>query len=426
MTAILTVCAMLLGALGQPLFIVILALAFIGFMAQGMPLSVIGIELNRLSDTSLLAAIPLFTFTGFLLSASCAASRLVRLSNAWFGWMPAGFAIVALTISAGFTAFTGASGATIVALGALLYPAMQQAGYPKKFSLGMVTSSGSLGLLLPPSVPLILYGVLVQQMHQGYDVTIDKLFVAGILPTILMIFLLSLYSLWVSRKEQIKTHKFSFKEGKNALLDAKWELPLPLFVLGGIYSGFFAVSEAAAMIVFYTLIVEVLIYREIPISKLPQIVIDAMVMVGGIMIVLASALALSSYFVDAEIPVKLFEFIKNHVDSKLMFLMLLNGFLILLGALLDIFAALVLLTPLILPVAVSYGVDPVHLGIIILANMQIGYLTPPIGMNLFIASFRFRESVTVLYRACLPYMGILLVALLLITYLPWLSLVFVR
>ena len=180
------------------------------------------------------------------------------------------------------------------------------------------------------------------------------------------------------------------------------------------------------MIVFYTLIVEVFIYREIPLKKLPQVIVEAMVMVGGIMIVLASALVLSSYFVDAEIPSKLFELIGEHVDSKLMFLVLLNVFLLLLGALLDIFAALVLITPLILPVATSYGVDPVHLGIIFLANMQIGYLTPPIGMNLFIASFRFRESVTVLYRACLPYVGILLVALLLITYIPWLSLVFVR
>lgn len=426
MTAALTTAALVLGALGQPLFIVILALALVGFMAQGMPLSVIGIELNRLADTTLLAAIPLFTFTGFLLSESQAATRLVRLSNAWFGWMPAGFAIVSLSICAIFTAFTGASGATIVALGALIYPALKKAGYPKKFSLGMVTSSGSLGLLLPPSVPLILYGVLVQQMNLGYNVSIDQLFIAGILPTVLMVGLLSVYSVYVSREARIRTQRFCWREACDALWEAKWELPLPLFVLGGIYSGYFAVSEAAAMIVFYTLVVEVFIYREIPLKKLPQVVVDAMVMVGGIMIVLASALALSSYFVDAQIPTRLFEFIQAHVDSKLMFLILLNIFLLLLGAVLDIFAALVLVTPLILPVAVSYGVDPVHLGIIFLANMQIGYLTPPVGMNLFIASFRFKESVTVLYRACLPYMGVLLIALLLITYVPWLSLVFIR
>ena len=426
MIGILTTTFILLGAIGQPLFIVILALAFVGFLAQGMPLSVIGIELNRLADTTLLAAIPLFTFAGFLLSESQAANRLVRLSNAWFGWMPAGLAIISLGICAMFTAFTGASGATIVALGALLYPALKKAGYPKNFSLGMVTSSGSLGLLLPPSIPLILYGVLVQQMNQGYNVTIEDLFIAGILPTILMVFLISLYSVFVSKHVQIETSNFSWKEGLAAIWEAKWELPLPLFVLGGIYSGYFAVSEAAAVIVFYTFIVEVLIYREISLKKLPKIVVDAMVMVGGIMIVLASALALSSYFVDASIPSKLFEFIQAHVDSKLMFLILLNIFLLLLGVILDIFAALVLVVPLILPVAVSYGVDPVHLGIIFLANMQIGYLTPPVGMNLFIASFRFKEPVTVLYRACLPYMGLLLVALLLITYVPWLSLVFIR
>lgn len=426
MTGVLTGAVLLLGALGQPLFIMIIALALVGFMAQGMPLSVIGIELYRLTDTTLLAAIPLFTFTGFLLSESHAASRLVRLSNAWFGWMPAGFAIISLSICAVFTAFTGASGATIVALGALLYPALKKEGYPKKFSLGMVTSSGSLGLLLPPSVPLILYGVLVQQMNQGYDVTIDKLFIAGILPTVLMVALLGLYSFFVSRAAKLKTQTFSLKGGLAALWEAKWELPLPLFVLGGIYSGYFAVSEAAAMIVFYTIIVEVLIYREIPLKKLPQVVVDAMVMVGGIMIVLAAAMVLSSYFVDAQIPSRLFEFIQAHIESKMMFLILLNIFLLGLGAVLDIFAALVLVVPLILPVAVSYGVDPVHLGIIFLANMQIGYLTPPVGMNLFIASFRFREPVTTLYRACLPYMGFLLVALLFITYVPWLSLVFIR
>ena len=418
--------ALLLGIIGQPLFIVILLLALIGFVAQGMPLPVIGIELYRLSDTTLLAAIPLFTFTGFLLSESRSAERLVRLSNAWFGWMPAGLAIISLMICALFTAFTGASGATIVALGALLYPALKKAGYPKKFSLGLVTSSGSLGLLLPPSVPLILYGVLVQQMNQGYDVSIDQLFLAGILPTLLMVALLSLYSFTVSKKASLKRQPFSINEAFASLSAAKWELPLPVFVLGGIYSGFFAVSEAAAMIVFYTLVVEVFIYREIPLKKLPQVVVDSMVMVGGIMIVLAAAMALASYFVDAQIPNRLFEFIQAHVSSKLMFLILLNVFLLLLGAVLDIFAALVLVIPLILPVAVSYGVDPIHLGIIFLANMQIGYLTPPVGMNLFIASFRFKEPVTTLYKACLPYMAYLLVALLVITYVPWLSLVFVR
>ena len=426
MTTFALIAALLLGFIGQPLFIVILALALVGFVSQGIPLSVIGIELYRLSDTTLLAAIPLFTFTGFLLSESNSAERLVRLSNAWFGWMPAGLAIISLMICAMFTAFTGASGATIVALGALLYPALKKAGYPKKFSLGMVTSSGSLGLLLPPSVPLILYGVLVQQMNQGYNVTIDQLFIAGILPTILMVTLLSFYSFTVSQKAHLERQSFSFKEAIASLSAAKWELPLPVFVLGGIYSGFFAVSEAAAMIVFYTLIVEVFIYREIPLKKLPQVVVDSMVMVGGIMIVLAAALALASYFVDAQIPTKLFEFIQAHVSSKLMFLILLNVFLLLLGAVLDIFAALVLVIPLILPVAVSYGVDPIHLGIIFLANMQIGYLTPPVGMNLFIASFRFKEPVTTLYKACLPYMAYLLVALLVITYVPWLSLVFVR
>ncbi len=416
----------LLGLFGQPLFIVILSFAILGFITQDIPLSAIGSELYRLSDTPLLSAIPLFTFAGFLLSESKSSQRLVQLTHAFFGWMPVGLALITLLVCALFTAFTGASGATIVALGALLYPALRKAKYPKKFSLGLVTSAGSLGLLLPPSVPLILYGIIAQQMNQGFNVTIEDLFIAGILPTLLMMFLLGGYCYYAGGKVARTTTPFSWREAMVAVNDAKWEIPLPFFILGGIYSGYFAVSEAAAMTVFYVLVVEVFVYREIAAKQLPQLTIDAMVMVGGIMIVLAAAMALGNYFVDAQMPSKLFEFIRTYVTSEITFLLLLNIFLIVLGAVLDIFAALVLVVPLILPVAVSFGIDPIHLGVIFLANMQIGYLTPPVGMNLFISSFRFKEPVTTLYKASLPFMGVLLVALMAITYIPWLSLVFVR
>ena len=417
---------LVLGLLGQPLFVVILTFAMLGFVVQDIPLSVIGAELYRITDTPLLAAIPLFTFVGFLLSESNSSTRIVKLTDAFFGWMPSGLAFISLTTCAFFTAFTGASGATIVALGALLLPALRHAKYPEKFSLGLVTSSGSLGLLLPPSVPLILFGILAQQMNQGYNITIEDLFIAGLMPTALMIILLAIYSFFAGGKAARKRLPFSFKNTLAALWEAKWELPLPVFVLGGIYSGYFAVSEAAAMTVFYTFVVEVFIYREIRLRDLTRITSDAMVMVGGIMLVLATALALGNYFVDAQVPSKVFNFIQTHVHSKIAFLLLLNVFLLLLGAMLDIFAALVLVVPLILPVAVAFGIDPVHLGIIFLANMQIGYMTPPIGMNLFIASYRFDKPVTAIYRASLPFMLVLLVALIAITYVPWLSLAFIR
>ena len=416
----------IIALLGAPLFTVILAAALAGFYAAEINLSVIGIELYRIADTPLLLALPLFTFAGYLLSESNTSKRLVELSQATVGWMSGGLAIVAFIISAFFTAFTGASGITIVALGALLYPALKQGGYPKKFSLGLVTTSGSLGLLLAPSLPLILYGIIAQQLDLDVPITFNDLFLAGLFPALLMIVALSLWTIYTTRHENIERIPFSYAKLKLALWNIRWELPLPPFVLGGIYSGFFAVSEAAAVTALYVLIIEVFVHREISITKVSSIMRESMVMVGGILLILAVSLALTNVFVDAEIPMRLFDFIQQHVDSKFTFLILLNIFLLLLGAILDIFSALVIVVPLILPIAIGYGIDPVHLGIIFLANMQIGYLTPPIGMNLFIASYRFKKPITEIYHATVPFMLVLLLTLILITYIPELSLFLIR
>jgi tripartite ATP-independent transporter DctM subunit len=337
--------------------------------------------------------------------------------------MPGGLAIVALVACALFTAFTGASGITIVALGALLYPALLQDGYREKFSLGLVTTSGSLGLLFPPSLPLILYGVIVQQMSIGQQFSIDDLFLAGLLPGLLMVVLLTVWSLWSNRTNAMPPSRFSSKEALRALREAAWEIPLPLFLIGGIYGGFLAISEAAAVTAMYVLVVEVFVYKEIKISQLPGFMRDSMVMVGGILLILAVSLAFTNFLIDAEIPMILFDLIQTHIGNKIVFLILLNGLLLLLGAILDIFSALVIMVPLIVPVALSYGISPIHLGIIFLANMQIGYFTPPVGMNLFIASYRFEKPVTEIYRATIPFMIVLLAAVLCITYWPDLSLV---
>lgn len=420
MNALVSLLLIVLALLGTPLFVIIAASAMFGFYREEVDLSVVAIEFYRLAEMPILLAIPLFTFAGYLLSESGAPARLVRVTQALLGWMHGGLAVVSLVACALFTAFTGASGVTIVALGALLYPALTRSGYKENFSLGLITTSGSLGLLFAPSLPLILYGIIVQQLGVGRPLTVDELFLAGILPGLLMLAVLSAWSIWSNRVQPLQ--RFSWQEARQALREAIWELPLPVIVLGGIYSGYFAVSEAAAVTVLYVFIVEVFIYREITLPRLPGIVRESMVMVGAILMILGVSLASTNYLIDAQIPTRLFELVKANISDKLTFLILLNVFLLILGTMLDIFSALVIMVPLLLPIAVGYGIDPVHLGIIFLANMQIGYFTPPVGMNLFIASFRFNRTITQLYRSTLPFFFLLLLSVLIITYWPWLSL----
>jgi tripartite ATP-independent transporter DctM subunit len=413
---------LLFGLIGAPLFAVILGAAMLGMLSQEIDLAVIAIELYRIADTPMLMSLPLFAYAGYVLAESGTSQRLVRMTSAFIGWMPSGLAIVAFIACAIFTAFTGASGVTIVALGAILYPALKQAGYGDRYSLGLVTSSGSLGLLIVPSVPLILYGVVAQQMELPEPFSIRDLFVAGLLPALLMIVLLAGWSVWHHRGGRIPVTPFSGREAWTALKEAKWEIPLPFVVLGGIYGGYFVVSEAAAVTALYVTIVEVAVYREVTPRQLVTIMRDSMVMVGAILLILGASLAFTSFLVDAELPQRMFEIVSTHIHSKIAFLILLNIGLLLLGAILDIFSALFIMIPLILPVALGYGIHPVHLGIIFLANMQIGYFTPPIGMNLFIASYRFDKSITELYLSTLPFMLVLLIALMIITYVPELSL----
>jgi tripartite ATP-independent transporter DctM subunit len=414
-----------LALLGAPLFALIAASALLGFQREEIDLSVVAIEVYRLAEMPALVAIPLFTFAGYVLGESRAPDRLVRLTRALLGWLPGGLAVVSLATCALFTAFTGASGVTIVALGSLLYPALLRAEYPQRFSLGLITTSGSLGLLFAPALPLILYGVVAQQMNLETPVRIDDVFAAGLLPGLLMLAVLSLWSVWRCREGAEATARFRWREARAALRESAWELPLPVVVLGGIYGGFFALSEAAAVTALYVLVVEAGIRREVGLSKLPEVMRDSMILVGGILIILGASLASTNYLIDTEVPTRLFEVIRAHIDSRLTFLILLNLFLLALGTMLDIFSALVIVVPIILPVAVAYGIHPVHLGIVFLANMQIGYITPPVGMNLFIASYRFERPVIEIYRATVPFFLILLATVLVITYWPALSLALV-
>ena len=409
---------LVLALLGAPLFLVIAALALLSFHAVEIDLSVVIIEMTRLADTPMLISLPLFIFAGTLLSVSMTPERILMLSRVFLGWMPGGLAVVSLAVCAVFTAFTGASGVTIFALGGLLLPALIKDGYQERFSMGLITSSGSLGLLFPPSLPLILYGVVS-------ETRIDHLFVAGILPGLLMLTLLSGYAMRQNPAARAKAARPPLREAVAALRASAWELPLPVIILGGIYGGFFVAGEAAAVTCLYVLVVEVLIYRDIKVSALPAIMSKSMMLFGGILVILAASMASTNFLVDQEVPMRIFSFIREYIDSKYTFLLLLNVFLLIVGAMLDIFSALVLVVPLILPIAIGYEVDPVHLGIIFLTNLQIGYCTPPVGLNLFLASYRFEKPIVELYRSTLPFLALLLITLVLITYFPWLSLVLI-
>lgn len=405
----------LLAILGAPLFTIIVTSAMIGLRSEDSDLMSVVLNFMGIGELPFLVAIPLFTFAGYLLSESNAPKRLVRMTGSLLGWMPGGLAVVSLAACAFFTAFTGGSGVTIIALGAILYPALQQDGYSDRFNLGLVTSSGSLGLLFAPSLPIILYGVVS-------EVPIDKLFLAGILPGTLMLVMLAGYSMWVNRGIRKPLATFSWQKVAAAVRESIWEIPLPFVVLGGIYSGFLVVSEAAAITAVYVFIVEVVIHREIPWRELPRIIRSSMVLVGGILIILGVSMASTDYMISAGIPQLLLEWVSGLVSSQTSFLLLLLVFLLVLGAILDIFSAIVLVVPLILPIAAGFDVHPVHLGIVFLAAMELGYLTPPVGLNLFISSYRFEKPIMQVYLATFPFLMILLMSVILIAFWPSLSL----
>lgn len=416
MTAAVVLLIILLTLLGLPIFAGIMAAAMVGLHTNQVDVSAIAIEIFRLANAPVLLAIPLFTFAGYLLSEGGTSKRLVRFSRSLFGWIPGGLGVVALVSCAFFTAITGATGVTIIALGGLLFPALVSERYSENFSLGLMTTSGSLGLHFPPSLPIILYGFVS-------GVSIEKLFIAGVFPGAVMVGILCIFSVCMGKKWKLERPPFSFSEFMHALKGAAWELPIPFLIILAIYTGFSTATETAALTVVYVFTVKVLIFRELTLSgDVPRIMKESMKMVGGILIVLGAALGFTNYLVDAFIPMKILHFLEGLVNSKIGFLLILNFFLILVGCMMDIFSAILVVVPLIMPLAQKFGVDPTHLGIIFLANLGIGYNTPPVGLNLFIASSRFDRPIMQLYRSTLPFLALLLLTLLIITYWPPLSL----
>jgi len=402
--------------MGAPIFVALGGTAIILFWNAWGVMAAIPVETYRIVVHPMLPTIPLFTLAGYFLAESGASRRLVRLFRALFGWIPGGTPVVVVLVCAFFTSFTGGSGVTILAVGGLMYPMLLKENYSSKFSTGLLTASGSLGLLFPPSLPVILYGVSSQT-------PIDRLFLAGILPGFVLITMVALWSVRQGVVTHIEKTPFRWREAWAALREAKWEAAIPLIILGGIFGGMATLVEAAAITVVYTFIVEVLVYKDLKLNRdvIPTIVKSA-TLIGGVLIIMGVAMGLTSYLVDAQVPSRSLHWVQAHIHSKLVFLLVLNLALLLVGALMDIFSAIIVVVPLIAPMGLAFGVDPVHLGIIFLTNLELGYLTPPVGMNLFLGSYRFDLPLPKVYLSVVPYLLILAVGVLLITYIPAITL----
>ncbi|BDG09306.1 TRAP transporter large permease [Anaeromyxobacter paludicola] len=398
--------------LGAPVFVAMAGLAMALFFKDGTPIAAVPTETLRLVTNPTLPAIPLLTVAGYVLAEGGSAKRLVRAYKGLFGWMPGGIAVMAAFVCALFTTFTGASGVTILALGGLILPALLDEGYPEDFSVGLVTAAGSLGLLFPPSLPVILYGVVAQT-------PIDHLFLGGLVPGLIMVLLVAAYGIFVGVRARAPRQPFQPGEAWRALWDAKWDLGLPTLVVLVVGTGFATVVEASALACAYSIVVEMAVFREVrPLRDLPDVLAHAATLVGSVVILLGVALGLTSWFVDAEIPTQLVDWMTAHVHSPALFLLVLNVALLVLGSVLEIYSAIVVLAPLVAPLGVAYGIEPVHLGVVFLANLELGFLFPPMGLNLFLSASRFQKPLPYLYRKTLPFLVIMAIGVLLITYLP--------
>ena len=403
------------GLIGTPIFVLLGGIGYILFAGNWGALEVLPLEAYDLLTGKSIPAIPLFTVAGFILSESNSGKRLVGLFKSWFGWLPGGLSVMAVLVCAFFTTFTGASGVTILALGGLLsYVLVESGGYNKKFTTGLLTSSGSIGLLFPPSLPIILYGVMAQ-------ISIKDMFIGGLIPGAIMVLALSFMGVRHAVKSNIKPIPFNLKDAISSVKESSGEIMLPVIILLGYFGGITTIVETSAIAVLYSIILVVFIHKDIKFRELADVILKCLPIIGGVLVILAMAKGLSYYIVDAEVPMMLTAFVQDHISSKYVFLILLNIMLLITGSLMDIFSAIIVVGPLILPLGQIYGIDPVHLGIIFLANMELGYLTPPVGLNLFLASYRFEMPLAKVYKTIIPFLLLLLLMVLLITYIPWFS-----
>jgi C4-dicarboxylate transporter, DctM subunit len=416
----LTAVILAAALLGAPVFVAMGGIALLFFFRDGTPVAAVSAEVYRLVASETLPAIPLLTATGYVLAESAAAERLVRFFRAIFGWMPGGIAVMVAAVCAMFTTFTGGSGVTIIALGGLVYPILRKDGYSEGFSLGLVTAAGSLGLLFPPSLPVILYSVVASA---GQTVPAQDLYIAGLVPGLLLVILTAGYGVLIGLRSDRQRVAFSWREMLASAWAAKWELMLPVIIVGIFATGLTAMIETAAVALAYAVIVECFITRDIHIVKgLPDVALKAAGLMGAVLTLLSIAMGLTGYLVDAQIPDLILSWVKLHVHSQVMFLLALNVILLILGSVLEIYSAIIVLAPIIAPIGKEFGIDPIHLGVIFLANLEMGFLLPPVGLNLFLSSSRFGKPLTALYRHIVPFLIITGVGVLLITYVDAMSL----
>jgi tripartite ATP-independent transporter DctM subunit len=400
---------------GMPIYAVLGGAALLLFWEEGTPISAVPGEAYRMSTSPMLPAIPLFTLAGYILAAGGSSQRLLRVFTAAVGWMPGGLAIVVTLVLAFFTPLTGASGVTILAMGGVLLPMLVKGRYTEANAVGLVTVSGSIGVMLPPSLPVILYAYYA-------EIDLEDLFVAGIVPGILLVVAVAAWAAWRGVAGGAARTSFSGREYFAALWDAKWEVLLPFIVMFGIFGGYATLVETAALTVLYSLVLECVVFKELPWRDVVRVSIDSAAMIGGFMIILGVALGFTNYLIIAQVPMHILDWVRDAIESPLVFLLLLNLFLVVVGAVMDIYSAIIVIVPLIVPMASAFGIHPAHLGIIFLANMQLGYLMPPMGENLFLSAYRFNKPLAELYRYVAPFVIIIAIVVLLITYVPALTL----
>ena len=409
--------AISLVAFGLPIFILLASLSIFFFLSEPSEwatnydlISTISDSAYRIVVSPTLAAIPIFTLAGYILAESNISERLIRFFKASLGWLPGSTVLIVVLLCAFFTALTGGSGVTILALGAILYPILIHDGYSKQFSLGIITTAGSLGLLFPPSLPAIIYSVTA-------GINPLELFKQALIPAIFLMSIMFFYGLY-KRPKSKKIERFVFNDAFETAKIAKWEIAIPLLIILSLFSGFATLVESAALLVLYVLTVELYIFKDISFKNLPKIIIDCSTLVGGVLIILGFAMGFTGYLVDAQIPLKILNFVQSTISSKIIFLLALNILLLVVGCLMDVFSAIIVVVPLIAPLATYFGIDPFHLAIIFIANLELGYITPPVGMNLYLSSYRFEKDMPTIYSATLPFFFIRLIGVILITYIP--------
>lgn len=408
--------------LGAPIFVTLGGAALILFWGHEEPVAVVPLKHYSLVTNSTLPSIPLFTLAGYFLAEGGASRRLVRVFLAWFGALRGGPAIVTALVCAFFTSFTGASGVTILALGGLLMPVLLAARYSERSALGLLTSAGSLGLLFPPCLPLILF-VIVANVSANAGITLEQIFLAGVGPGILLVFLTAWWGVRGAPRDPALLQTFSLTEARQSLWEAKWEIAVPAVALMALFGGWATPVEAASVTAFYAMVTQTIVHRDLRWFKdLPRVITECGLLVGGVLLILGVALGFTHWLIDAQVPDLLIDWVTSRLSSKWAFLLAVNGFLLVVGCLMDIFSAIVVVVPLLVPLAMKFGIHPLHFGIVFLANMELGYLTPPVGMNLFLSSYRFQKPMTEVTRSVLPMLGILLLGVLIITYVPPLTL----